>query len=662
MLTGPPVRQPFPTPVIRMARLIGPFDGLFGSAGSTGWVADRRVRGFVMSGRARVCDERRHRIYPRLSVKHVAGALVQGSARLGQGLVGERGSGRAAVAVHAAARAQPGDCLLSVPAGASSATGAAVGAGGRCSHVAGGGSARLRRLVMWLVALQLVCGVLVAPSAARGVLRVPVLRWVPCDRGFECASARVPLDYRDPGGSMIRLAVIRHRVSDPAHRLGSLFFNPGGPGGRGTALLPVVFRFFPAALRARFDIVSWDPRGVGESTAVQCFASQRAEQRFFGALLAPDSSFPVGKAQISRWIGRSREFGRRCAQRNGRLLEHVSTLDTARDLDLLRRALGDRWMNYLGVSYGTFLGATYANLFPDRVRAMVLDGNVNPAAWVGRQLKANGGRFLPTHLRLRSDQGAAKTLRAFLDLCGRAGVAHCAFSAGSAAATRSKFAALLARLPRQPVKGKMSYAELVSKTIAALYSEPGWSGWAQKLQNLWTKGAASQATAGRSLLRSNDSARSAPRAARASDRYAGFEQQAAILCSESPNPRPPAYGALDAFASRRSGVAGPAWAWLDETCASWPAHAAELYAGPWNRRTAHPVLVIGTTYDPATPYQSAVAMSHQLARARLLTVDGYGHTSGASACADRYKTRYLISGTLPPRAAKCAQNKPPFTG
>ena len=539
---------------------------------------------------------------------------------------------------------------------------AAVGADGRRSHLAGVSSARLPRLVMCLVALQLVCGVLVVPSAARGALRVPVLRWVPCHSGFECANARAPLDYRDPGGSVIRLAVIRHRASDPAHRLGALFFNPGGPGGSGTALLPQIYRFFPAALRARFDIVSWDPRGVGESTAVQCFASQRAEMRFFGALLAPDSAFPVGNAQMSRWMGRSREFGRRCAQRNDGLLEHVSTLDTARDLDLLRRALRNRWMNYLGVSYGTLLGATYANLFPDRVRAMVLDGNVNPAAWVGRQLKANGGRFLPTHLRLRSDQATAKALRAFLDLCGGAGVAHCAFSAGSAAATRSKFAALLARLPRQPVKGKIGYAELVSATIAALYSAPGWSGWAQKLQTVWTTPAASQAIAGPSSLTSDDSARSAQRATRASERYAGFEQQAAILCSESPNPRPAAFAALDAFASRRSGVVGPAWAWLDETCASWPATAAERYAGPWNRRTAHPVLVIGTTYDPATPYQSAVAMSHQLARARLLTVDGYGHTSGASACADRYKTRYLIDGTLPPRAARCAQDKPPFTG
>ena len=111
---------------------------------------------------------------------------------------------------------------------------------------------------------------------------------------------------------------------------------------------------------------------------------------------------------------------------------------------------------------------------------MVLDGAINPTAWVGPQLKANGGRFLPTHLRQRSDQGAAKTLRAFLDLCGRAGVAHCAFSAGSAAATRSKFAALPARLPRQPVKGKIGYAELVSATIAALYGAPGCSGWAPR--------------------------------------------------------------------------------------------------------------------------------------------------------------------------------------
>jgi pimeloyl-ACP methyl ester carboxylesterase len=516
-----------------------------------------------------------------------------------------------------------------------------------------------------LVVLASISAMLSTPSPVPAAPPVPELTWHPCanpdQKGFGCATARVPLDYRHPGESMIRLAVIRHRATDPAHRLGSLFINPGGPGGSGTALMPSLYRSLPAALRARFDIVSWDPRGVGKSTAVQCFASRRAENRFFGPLLAPDSSFPVGKAQMSRWIGRSREFGRRCAARNGRLLEHVSTADTARDLDLLRRAVGDRWMSYIGASYGTFLGATYANLFPDRARAMVLDGAVNPTAWVRRGPKAKGGRFLPTHLRQRSDQGAAKTLRAFLDLCGRAGVARCAFSAGSAAATRSKFTALLARLPRQPGKG--SYAALVSATIAGLYSAPGWSQWAQELQDVWTEKEREPEPPPTPLfLASNEWAPSAQRAVRASGRYAGFEQQAAIFCSESPNPPPAAYGALDAFASRRSGVVGPPWTWLDQACASWPAHAAERYAGPWDRRTAHPILVIGTTHDPATPYQSAVALSHQLARARLLTVDGYGHTAGPSTCAQRYGTRYLISGTLPARGARCAQDRAPFSG
>jgi hypothetical protein len=205
----------------------------------------------------------------------------------------------------------------------------------------------------------------------------------------------------------------------------------------------------------------------------------------------------------------------------------------------------------------------------------------------------------------------------------------------------------------------------VSATIAGLYSAPGWSQWAQELQNVWTEKEREPDPPPTPLvptsMTSNEWAPSAQRAARASGRYAGFEQQAAIFCSESPNPRPPAYGALDAFASRRSGVVGPPWAWLDESCASWPARAAQRYAGPWDRRTRHPILVIGTTHDPATPYESAVALSHQLARARLLTVDGYGHTAGPSTCAHRYETRYLISGTLPPRGARCAQDTAPFS-
>src|SRR5207302_8639779 len=159
----------------------------------------------------------------------------------------------------------------------------------------------------------------------------------------------------------------------------------------------------------------WDPRGVGASTPVQCFASAQDADRFLDGMVL-GSSFPVGNAEIASWIRRYRAFGRHCERRGGILLRHVSTADTARDLDLLRRAVGDRRLSYYGFSYGTFLGATYANLFPDRVGALVLDSNVEPRAYVDPELRANGGRFLTTFLRTHADQGLARTLNAFLYL------------------------------------------------------------------------------------------------------------------------------------------------------------------------------------------------------------------------------------------------------
>src|SRR5262249_9114126 len=156
-----------------------------------------------------------------------------------------------------------------------------------------------------------------------------------------------------------------------------------------------------------------------------CFASAQAESRFLDGKTV-GSSFPVGTMEMSEWIELYRAFAHHCERRSGSLLRHVSTADTARDLNLLRRAVGDRRLNYDGVSYGTLLGATYANLFPDRVRALVLDGNLDPKAYLHPQRRANGGRFLTTDLRTRSDQSAARTLHAFLGLCGSVDSAHCA--------------------------------------------------------------------------------------------------------------------------------------------------------------------------------------------------------------------------------------------
>ena len=253
-------------------------------------------------------------------------------------------------------------------------------------------------------------------------------------------------------------------------------------------------------------------------------------------------------------------------------------------------------MNYLGLSYGTLLGATYANLFPDQVRAMVLDGNVDPVAWT------NGGEdrtFLGTSLRLRSDIASARTLNAFLDLCGQASVDRCAFSAGSTVATRAKWTTLLQRLREHPVtldNVTFTYAVLASAMNAWLTTtgpQPGFIGWtaaAGVLRDLWersTPGGALTAVEPAAAVRFTTGRGAAGRraSAGAEERYAGPEQGLAVLCAESPNPRTPlAFLVLDPLTYARAGDIGPWWIWnYDEPCASWPATAADRYTGPWNR-------------------------------------------------------------------------------
>jgi TAP-like protein len=275
------------------------------------------------------------------------------------------------------------------------------------------------------------------------------------------------------------------------------------------------------------------------------------------------------------------------------------------------------------------------------VRALVLDANLNPRAYVSPEVKANGGRFLSTDLRMGSDLGAAKTLDAFLDLCGNTDAAHCAFTAGSPDATRAKYAALLARLQTNPQSANLTYAQAVAMTGNDLYSTAAWPSLATKLQDLWTTGNAPPPTAIPGQV---------------------IGQIFAIRCSESPNPGPAGFPSLDAFAYGRAGAIGPYWSWQSLACASWRATAADRYTGPWDRRTANPVLVLNTTHDPASPYQGAVAMSRQLPSARLLTVDGYGHIGQGtpSACATRYINRYLIRTQLPPIGTRCRQDQQPF--
>jgi pimeloyl-ACP methyl ester carboxylesterase len=531
--------------------------------------------------------------------------------------------------------------------------------------------ARFRLLAAAAVA-AMTCAIVPALGAApagASVQSIPVPRivWQACPAGsaaaqaggFTCATAAVPLDYQDPAGPKIKLALVNHAATGPVSR-GVIFINPGGPGGEGTVQIPAWIGFMPAILLRDYDIVSWDPRGVGDSTAVQCFPDAAAEAAFLG----PYADFPARTSQQAGFISRWAAFGGICAARNGTLLQYVSTADTARDLDLLRRALGQPKLNYIGLSYGTYLGATYANLFPRNVGKMVLDGNIAPTAWT------NGGRPNASEslsMRIGSTTSVAQTLEAFLSICGQRSTQDCAFSAGSPAATTAKWDALLARLRQGPITidgTAVTYTGLLGDVSDALdivqpHASPvtdgsiqGWSGAAAALQELWDARNAKTAS----------SPAPAPSASVASQSYAGPEQGLAVECGDAPSPPASAFPGLQRLVLRSGGgVISLPDLWGDEPCSTWPVTQVDTYRGPWNAATS-PILVVGNTTDPATPLQNSVAMSHELADARLLVVHGYGHTEflNPSTCASNYETGYFLTGALPPAGTVCQQNLAPF--
>ncbi len=475
----------------------------------------------------------------------------------------------------------------------------------------------------------------------------------------QCGHLAVPLDYDRPDGPAITIALARVAASDPAARIGSLILNPGGPGGPGVAALALMHGALPDPLPARFDVVSFDPRGIGESTAVRCFGSVEEQQAFF----ADYPTVPVGPAAQEARAIKAADLARRCADRAGDLLAHLSTANVARDMDRIREALGDDRLTYLGASYGTFLGATYANLFPDRIRAMALDGVIDPASFLDAGHGVGGVRGPATNsmLRIASDQGSLLALGEFIARCVAAGPARCAFAGDDVAATRARLDALMAGLHAKAAASEgagpeeVSYSVAVEETRGALYAAQRFAGLAEGL-------AALEKGDGRAFLAATKGLETAHPA----DYQNVVEALLANNCGEADQPRTPeGFEAMTEAAEAHTPYFGAAWAFLLQACTVWTARDEDRYVGPWNRERSAPILIVSRLYDPATPHASAQAAAATLGDAHLLTIDGWGHSyfeGGVSTCANNYVAAYLADGVLPPAGTVCSEDAAPFGG
>ncbi len=496
----------------------------------------------------------------------------------------------------------------------------------------------------------------------------PKLHWHTCQRIHRCAQVQLPLDYDEPAGATVTVALLKVPARDASHRIGSLFLNPGGPGGSGKDVAVRAAEFLSPAVLDRFDLIGMDPRGTNDSSRVECYPDAEHQAHDTDVL---SMIFPSSRHEERAYSRAAGHLAAACSAAGQPLASSISTTEVARDMDVLRRAVGDRQLTFLGWSYGTYLGQVYANLFPDRVRALAIDGVLDPVAWRGDRSVAD----IPMTMRLDSAGGSSRALTTLLDRCRRAGPEACPIMPDPAAAFASVATALrakpLAYTDEDGSSGQITYADFVHSVLLSLYVPEGVEdvpAIVALLQEMLAPKAGSAARAhaatryGRVLHRT---ALARERAGFANEPLANdFEVNAAVACSDSRNPRDlRRWNELADRADRQAPYFGRFWLWTSATCANWTARDEDAYTGPFDRRTSHPVLVVGNLYDPATNYDSAVAVSRRLPNSRLLSSDSWGHTAyGTSRCITGAMDRYLIDLALPKAGLRCRGDHQPYAG
>ncbi|HZQ77668.1 MAG TPA: alpha/beta hydrolase [Acidimicrobiia bacterium] len=466
------------------------------------------------------------------------------------------------------------------------------------------------------------------PATASGALR-----WAACG-SLQCASLAVPVDYANPTGPTLTLALARKPARTPAARIGSLLINPGGPGDSGVDDLPAELRSLTPTLQNRFDIVSWDPRGVERSAPVHCSDPKAAAGGAGSSAGGADSAPPLDPAPTTAAGQKAltdayRAAGQACLQWSGDLLRHVGTDATVEDLERIRLALGEDTLTFIGHSAGTLLGAVYADRYPQRVRAFVLDGPIDPSLTLDQ-------------MTLAQAVGFESALRSFFAWCD--GTATCPWRPPDPDRTAA-FTDLMDRIRQKPLTASgnrtVGVDTFVSGVMSRLTARGNWPSLGTALVSAERGDGSPLAT-----LANNYQNAGASNAA---------DARQAILCLDHPAPRDPgAYPALAEASKAQAPVFGPVFTWAALSCGVWPVPST-LAPKAVRAAGSPPILVVGTTGDPATPEVWAKALAGQFEHGVLVLRQGAEHVAYYySACVRAIVDRYVVDGVAPASGTMCA--------
>ncbi|GAA4287070.1 alpha/beta hydrolase [Georgenia daeguensis] len=452
--------------------------------------------------------------------------------------------------------------------------------------------------------------------------------WDACG-DFECAEVAVPLSYDEPDGERITLAVKRLASAEPDARVGSLLINPGGPGSSGLDLMDAVPTMFSEDLRAAYDVVGFDPRGVGASTPVDCVSDAELDR-----IRSADHDTETTEG-LDAYRADAKLIADGCVASTGELIGHVDTESAARDMDILRAVLGEEKLDYLGYSYGTFLGATYAELFPQNTGNLVLDGAMDPS--------------LSSHeTTLAQAVGFEEALRAYVEDC--LGGPDCPLTGSVDDGVRQvqTLFDMVGDTPLPTATGRELTASLAfSGVITPLYDSASWFVLSAALDQAINERDGSQLLFLADLMAGREEDGTYPKNS--------TEANWAVNCLDFPATGDPAQWQQQAEELEAAAPTfGPAMGYGDMLCDQWPVEG-DAERGPITAEGSAPIMVVGTTGDPATPYEWSVSLAEQLESGFLVTYEGEGHTAygRSNECVVRAVDDFLIDGTVPQEGLTC---------